>query len=159
MRAIDGEHICKIISYLKKMEYDERDEAYNSAIDDIIVEIQGTSTINIAPIRGSWVICGQGTFCPVCHKEALTDNFGNYVRTEFCPRCGADLRGNEVTIDEFINRDCSITLKDGRELTGKLTADSRYLNIVEKDSNMPYSFYGKDITHINGIPLVKESGG
>lgn len=157
MRVVEEDRICKTLSYLKKMEYDERDESYNSAIDDAIVQIQSTATNSTSPKKGSWTLCGQGMFCSVCNKEAITDNtaWHGYIRTDFCPNCGADLRGDEVSIDNYINRECTIRLKDGRELTGKLTADSRYLNVVEKDTNEPNSFYGKDITHINGIALNK----
>ena len=56
----------------------------------------------------------------------------------------------EISIDLFINQECEITLLDGRVLNGKLTADSRYLNIFDKSTNEPCSFYGKDIKAING---------
>lgn len=113
-RMIDGDRLCRVLSYLKKMEYDERDEIYNSAIDDAIVEVASAPVIE--------------------------------------PRNPISF----TSIDDFINRECSISLKDGRQLSGKLTADSRYLNIVDKNTNEPFSFYGKDITHINGIPLTTE---
>ena len=53
-----------------------------------------------------------------------------------------------VCVDDFVGKQCTVTLKDGRTLTGFLSADSRYLNIVDRDTNEPCSFYGKDIRSI-----------
>lgn len=41
---------------------------------------------------------GLGARCSCCQVEAKVDNEDNYILSNFCPECGADLR--EVNIDD-----------------------------------------------------------
>jgi ribosomal protein S27E len=47
---------------------------------------------------GEWVDQDRGAFytveCSECHKEPLLDAYGDYVHSNFCPFCGADMRGD-----------------------------------------------------------------
>lgn len=47
--------------------------------------------------KGEWICQDQVAFCPIecsrCHKEPLLDTYGEYVFSDFCPNCGADMRG------------------------------------------------------------------
>ena len=55
-------------------------------------------TVDAVPVRhGRWIPChplGDGTpegyMCSVCH-------IGGWEETNFCPMCGADMRGNDET--------------------------------------------------------------
>ena len=35
------------------------------------------------------------TICSHCKKEAIIDDWDCYVKSDFCPNCGADMRGKE----------------------------------------------------------------
>ena len=47
---------------------------------------------------GKWIDQDEGAFYPIecseCHKEPLLDAYGDYVYSDFCPNCGADMRGD-----------------------------------------------------------------
>ena len=74
-------------------------------------------------------------------EEALLELNTERMKKELTPN---------VNVDDFIGKECTVSLKDGRIITGFLSADSRYLNIVDKNTNEPYSFYGKDVQNIQG---------
>ena len=44
-------------------------------------------------VRGEWVEKNDVYRCSVCGKEALWSERIGSVRTDFCPNCGADMRG------------------------------------------------------------------
>lgn len=54
----------------------------------------------------------------------------------------------DIPLDELIGKDVIIYLKDGEKLTGKLSCDSRYLQISDHVTGEPFIFYGKDIESI-----------
>lgn len=49
--------------------------------------------------KGKWIDQDGGAFytmeCSECHKEPLLDEYGDYVQSDFCPHCGADMRGEQ----------------------------------------------------------------
>lgn len=55
-------------------------------------------------------------------------------------------RGEEIS--RFIGKTCCVKLKDGRELLGRLSCDSRYLHITDTETGEPNVFYGKDVVEI-----------
>jgi len=61
--------------------------------------IDAMPTIEPERKKGEWIDQDQGAFytreCLVCHKEPLLDEYGDYVCSDFCPHCGADMRGEE----------------------------------------------------------------
>ena len=58
-------------------------------------------------VRGKWISIytfnnnpydRTGIWCSACGKDALQDSEGYYIedcKTDFCPHCGADLRGGQ----------------------------------------------------------------
>lgn len=59
--------------------------------------------ISHAAKHGRWLMRGGRRFCSACQQRACvtrdTDDFWYTVGTDFCPNCGADMRGtnNENT--------------------------------------------------------------
>ena len=49
--------------------------------------------------QGEWITQEQGAFYPIecssCHHEPFCNDEG-YVLSEFCPECGADMRGDHT---------------------------------------------------------------
>lgn len=55
-------------------------------------------------VRGKWVDppTGEQTYCSVCGEDAFIEiteideisKFGFTIKSEFCPHCGADMRGD-----------------------------------------------------------------
>ena len=52
--------------------------------------------------KGKWIWCGDKHVCSECDEFALCDAYdvldtGEYQEelTDFCPNCGADMRGND----------------------------------------------------------------
>ena len=45
-------------------------------------------------VQGEWVLDGGTPICSVCHEEPCWSSEG-YDFTDFCPNCGADMRGGE----------------------------------------------------------------
>jgi hypothetical protein len=66
--------------------------------------IDGSPTIDAVPVvRGEWIhgcTDGAGTefcYCSACGEDALKDKGGYTEFSRYCPNCGADMRGIEVT--------------------------------------------------------------
>lgn len=62
-------------------------------------------TIEARPVvRGEWFsltdCANAGVYCSVCHKKVWKEDYAwcnrkNRLRSNFCPNCGADMRGVE----------------------------------------------------------------
>ena len=65
---------------------------YNFAHEKLI-------TTSTAQKISKWINQDEGSFYPIscsnCHKEPLLDTYGNYVFSNYCPHCGADMRGDQ----------------------------------------------------------------
>lgn len=48
--------------------------------------------------KGEWIDQDKGAFypyeCSICHEQPIWDD-GGYILTNFCPNCGARMRGEE----------------------------------------------------------------
>lgn len=50
------------------------------------------------PVRhGKWIVKGQEIFCSVCGEESSYTWHGSSKFSNYCPYCGADMRGNETS--------------------------------------------------------------
>lgn len=45
--------------------------------------------------RGRWIVKGQDVFCSHCDKESGHNQWGASAFSDYCPNCGADMRGEE----------------------------------------------------------------
>ena len=60
-----------------------------------------TIEISSARLKGEWVEWLDerwgGTYltCSLCRAEPLRDNHNKFVRSNFCPNCGTDMRGEK----------------------------------------------------------------
>ena len=77
---------------------------YISSIQAMIDVVECSETADVQPvIHAEWILfdkdcCGRAFYCSNCRKVTTTDDFENtpLEREEyFCPRCGADMRGDE----------------------------------------------------------------
>lgn len=51
---------------------------------------------DVAPVRhGHWINENFYTRCSVCGKMAIYDKYGQEVESDFCPKCGAIMDGEE----------------------------------------------------------------
>lgn len=57
--------------------------------------INNTPTVDVAPVvRGKWEING---YCSECRGRApFWSMASTYYKSNYCPNCGADMRGSEV---------------------------------------------------------------
>jgi hypothetical protein len=83
MRPIDGDALIVAIERMMKHQIDA---------DDICEMIQNFPTIEPEREKGKWIKLYRGTIaeglhCSVCGKHGY--------RSDFCPNCGADMRGGE----------------------------------------------------------------
>lgn len=49
--------------------------------------------------KGRWVRDEFGSKCPCCGSYAYRDKFGEPWESDFCPNCGADMRGENTDAD------------------------------------------------------------
>lgn len=79
------------IDFKMPCEY-EHEEIFVS-MDDVRKAIAQTPKEDVKPVvRGRWKICCDGwyPYCSNCHNEPK-----NGVMSNFCPQCGADMRGEK----------------------------------------------------------------
>lgn len=101
MKLINADEVIRDLASLKySKEYGKVGETYNLAIDDCIGEIKATPTALYAePVKhGKWipVTNGRGGHeCNLCHTYAPSFQSGDEWLTDYCPNCGADMRGKQ----------------------------------------------------------------
>lgn len=62
-----------------------------------IAELKKVPAVDVAPVRhGHWINENFYTRCSVCNNMAIYDKYGQEVESDYCPRCGAKMDGNEV---------------------------------------------------------------
>jgi hypothetical protein len=78
-RYIDADKFIKWIEKQKRL-----------SKDYTIFMLQETAAAKVKEIKyGKWEVFGlRNPLCSLCHKY-------NYEKTDFCPHCGADMRGVE----------------------------------------------------------------
>lgn len=68
-------------------------------IDDAPTVDAIVNTIEVRP-QGEWIIDGHHIRCNRCNEYTCdTDREGNKIPDNFCPNCGADMRGKEADND------------------------------------------------------------
>ncbi len=86
---------------LEQSEDDEHDKTWNDAIRGSINAIKHhvPSAQPEQQELGKWIDQDDGAYYPVecseCRKIPLFDVDGDYMLSNFCPNCGADMRGEE----------------------------------------------------------------
>ena len=80
------------MSYLN-MDWHELDIMRN-AIEDAINDIGKVPAADVQPIKhGRWVVDEYGYLrCDNCGEVCLRNDIGIYVKSWYCPECGADMR-------------------------------------------------------------------
>lgn len=61
--------------------------------------MSATGTCEAIP-KGKWELLdecsNEGVYCSICHKKVYRKEYANQkVKSNFCPNCGADMRGEE----------------------------------------------------------------
>ena len=74
--------------------------------DKMMSRINALSSAKPERKKGKWIWCGDKHVCSECDEFALCDAYdvldaGEYQEklTDFCPYCGADMRGEQHEID------------------------------------------------------------
>lgn len=110
MRLIDADKLYKKLKDdVVRIPYIEEDRdmfyhnsGYNCAMVAAYLEVEKQPTIEAVPVvHGEWVKEENTWVCSVCRKEnacAYSEELQRFLDF-FCPKCGADMRGNEH-IDE-----------------------------------------------------------
>lgn len=84
-----------------KLIIDIPDEAYEllkrkSELDNIAESIIANGTPYEDRPKGKWIIDGHHIRCNMCNEYICnTDREGDKIPDNFCPNCGADMRGEE----------------------------------------------------------------
>lgn len=89
MRAIDADEL------LTAFPVDDEPTLTKSCVR---MTIQHMPTIEPERIRGKWVNYGEGECCDQCGRYPYDDGEFHILgwRSNFCPHCGADMRGEEL---------------------------------------------------------------
>lgn len=72
-----------------------KDKARVDEITHCIAEIMNAPTIDPESLRpqGEWFVLGQDVFCTNCDCESGYNAFGASAFSNFCPNCGAKMKG------------------------------------------------------------------
>lgn len=72
-------------------------ELPNEARVQVLAAVSREKTVDAAPVvRGRWIETEEGATCSECHKHPFEDGefaIANY-NGNYCPNCGADMRGD-----------------------------------------------------------------
>ena len=66
---------------------------------DAFEAIDRPPTADVVEIkRGEWLLldecANRGVYCSVCHKKVYKTDYANQkIKSNYCPNCGADMRG------------------------------------------------------------------
>ena len=96
MRLIDADAVTENRELAKKIE-----SFYLTPyikVDDLLDFIDGLPTIEAVPVvHGAWKLKqgdeGVHWYCSKCREEALFDIFQYQEKSNFCPNCGAKMKG------------------------------------------------------------------
>ena len=112
MRPIDGDELKKLI--IEKYSDIAKQKSFIAACVSVavrticmMIEIAPTLTLGDLRPKGRWVIRGGRRYCSHCGERACVtrdrEDFWYTKGTQFCPNCGADMRGG----GEEVNPDAS----------------------------------------------------
>lgn len=90
--------VCYVLSLIDRF-YDgtiaPRD-IRKEAKQQVINEMNSTDILPAADVRGKWIENRAGDcVCQCCGYEALCFYGGKQCKSDFCPSCGADMRGEK----------------------------------------------------------------
>lgn len=67
-----------------------------SALDLALMDVDEAPSADVRPVvRGRWLWKGpdKGFECSLCHSRCLLNYESDWHKSDFCPHCGADMRG------------------------------------------------------------------
>ena len=89
MRLIDADALLT-----RKM----RSKYYHLPNGDIaipIIDIELAQTVKPERKKGEWNNYKDEHSCSVCHSVVIQENWDDDIRYDFCPYCGAEMRGED----------------------------------------------------------------
>jgi rubredoxin len=95
---ISREAVLKAFKLIAKNPNKDYQRGMQDAIDCLVPEvIADIPTVDVQPIKhGRWVVDEHGYLrCDNCGEVCLRNDIGIYVKSWYCPECGADMRGDE----------------------------------------------------------------
>lgn len=104
MRLIDADVLLENYNLKDATKYGNRDveqmsHSYSTLmLYEIADMIHDAPTVEARPVvYGEWYLRGGRLYCSRCDKRALREydreDYLSYVKTDYCPNCGADMRG------------------------------------------------------------------
>ena len=95
-RLIDGNALINLLKPLEK---------YSEIFKKIFLIIQTCPTVDaVEVVHGHWVslteCANAGVYCSACNKKVYKEDYAwcnrkNKLRSNYCPNCGADMRGEQ----------------------------------------------------------------
>ena len=65
-------------------------------ITEEVVTLPMECIANGTPLpKGKWEVKGQDIYCSICGEQSAYNVWGASMFSNFCPYCGADMRGDE----------------------------------------------------------------
>ncbi len=101
MRLIDANTLKEWVEnwFTKNQFYHPYAKNNNIPITELYDMLEQMPSAQTERKKGKWIDQDGGAFytmeCSECHKEPLLDEYGDYVQSDFCPHCGADMRGEQ----------------------------------------------------------------
>lgn len=104
MRLIDAEKLAEVLNrYLEAPHVQLRNSdisvGLRMGINTCLTFLNNANTIEAEPVRhGRWIDKGEYAVCTECGGRSGTQYDGVEpvpLRAQFCPNCGADMRGEE----------------------------------------------------------------
>lgn len=66
---------------------------YYNSVYNFVNEQPAADVVEVK--RGEWKLKGQDIYCSVCGNESAYNPFGASKFSDYCPNCGANMRGEE----------------------------------------------------------------
>lgn len=91
MRLIDADALMRFPIRLDHYDKENGNEHFVLGVESVLEYAENLPTIEARPVvRGEWLHDSATgiAFCSVCNMDAVEDG------TNFCPECGADMRGD-----------------------------------------------------------------
>ena len=108
-RYIDADALISVLEDMRERHRKNLFFVSANAYDGAARIVKAMKTIEARPVvRGEWIslthCSNAGVYCSVCRKKVYKEDYAwanrkNKLRSDYCPNCGAELRGEEDATD------------------------------------------------------------
>lgn len=94
-RYIDADNLKTVLKTLGN----KMTSAGQLMIEEVCMVIDDVLTADVREnVHGEWIVKGQDVYCSHCKKESGYNWHGASAFSNYCPNCGADMRGETCQI-------------------------------------------------------------